>query len=202
MINKQGVFTGNLEENHSSAKIYQTDRTIKPNLLEGTHATEVSLGTYPSSNYADRNIASRKTPVLNGTTYTLSFKARSTISGDKLTIHFYNPSNIIKVVGSQGQASSASDGNCQFTLSTNWEQYWVRYTIPANGGQSRSVIIGRLWSGAGKGTVYVKQEKVEENDIATTWIPNSADSLYNKLNIANLNTTQSNVVEINNYYEI
>ena len=50
-----------------------------PNLLSKTHINEVTA-TYPTSNYQDK--FSFKTDILNGTTYTLSFEAKSTHAGD------------------------------------------------------------------------------------------------------------------------
>lgn len=159
------------------------------NLLPGTHVNENKI-TYPESNYSDRNIASIKTDVLNGTTYTVSFEAKSTHSGDKIRIHFYNPSNITKGIGSQGQNNTASDGNMDFTLSDKWEKYWATYTIPANGNATRSVIIARVGASnssfpTGTGTLSFRHEKVEEGSIATPWCPNPADALYSAMGYNN-----------------
>lgn len=159
------------------------------NLLPGTHINENTI-TYPTSNYSDRNISSIKTDVLNGTTYTVSFEAKSTHNGDKIRIHFYNPSNITKGIGSQGQSNAASDGNMDFTLSDKWEKYWATYTIPANGNTSRNVIIARVGASGsgyptGTGVLSFRHEKVEEGSIATPWVPHTSDSLYSILGYNN-----------------
>ena len=146
------------------------------NLLKGSHRTEQTY-SYPTSGYQDygRWIT---TTALNGDTYTLSFWAKSTVAGDVIRVHFYNPSNIISVKGNQGQVSWASDGQCDFTLSTTLTKYWVTYKIPKGGNSPRNVIIPRMGPSAGvmgKGTITIKWEKVEEGNKATDWSPAPED---------------------------
>ena len=105
----------------------------------------------------------------------MSFWAKSTVAGDTIRVHFYSPSNITHCVGSQGQVSGNTDGQCDFTLSTVLTKYWVTYTIPKGGNSARSVIIPRMSSGSGKGTVSVKWEKLEEGNKATDWTPAPED---------------------------
>lgn len=143
------------------------------NLLKNSHQEEQTY-SYPSSNYVDQCSWVTSIP-LNGDTYTLSFWAKSTVAGDLIRVHFYNPSNITHCVGSQGQVSNNTDGQCDFTLSTTLTKYWITYTIPKGGNSARSVIIPRMSSGSGKGTVSVKWEKVEEGNKATDWTPAPED---------------------------
>lgn len=146
------------------------------NLLKNSHKGEQTY-SYPSSDRIDCSSWVTSIP-LNGDTYTLSFWAKSTVAGDRIRVHFYNPSNITHLVGSQGQIKSGAnlDGSCDFTLSTVLTKYWVTYTIPKNGNATRSVIIPRLFAGgAGSGTITVKWEKVEEGNIATDWTPAPED---------------------------
>ena len=146
------------------------------NLIKGSHATEFTV-TYPSSGYVDKD-PGEVTTVLDSDTYTLSFWAKSTVDKDKIRIHFYSPSNITSVKGSQGQISSASDGQCDFTLSTIWQQYWVTYKIPKGGNSKRSIIIPRIGPGAGvngKGTISIKWEKLEKGNKASDWTPAPED---------------------------
>ena len=143
------------------------------NLLKNSHQEEQTY-SYPSSNYVDQCGWVTSIP-LNGDTYTLSFWAKSTVAGDLIRVHFYNPSNITHCVGSQGQVSNSTDGQCDFTLSTTLTKYWITYTIPKGGNSARSVIIPRMFSGSGKGTVSVKWEKVEEGNKATDWAPAPED---------------------------
>ena len=146
------------------------------NLLKDTHNSDQTY-TYPSSNYQD--YFRRQTTIpLNGDTYTLSFWAKSTVAGDVIRVHFYDPSNIISVKGSQGQVSWASDGQCDFTLSTTLTKYWVTYKIPKGGNSPRNVIIPRMGQEIGipgKGTVTIKWEKVEEGNKPTDWTPAPED---------------------------
>lgn len=143
------------------------------NLLKNSHSVEQTY-LYPSSNYVDQCDWVTSIP-LNGDTYTLSFWAKSTVAGDIIRVHFYSPSNITHCVGSQGQVSGNTDGLCDFTLSTTLTKYWVTYTIPKGGNSARSVIIPRMFSDFGKGTVSVKWEKLEEGNKATDWTPAPED---------------------------
>ena len=143
------------------------------NLLRNSNREERTY-SYPSSNYVDQ--CSWRTSIpLNGDTYTLSFWAKSTVAGDIIRVHFYSPSNITHCVGSQGQVSYNDDGQCDFTLSTTLTKYWATYTIPKGGNSARSVIIPRMFSDFGKGTVSVKWEKLEEGNKATDWTPAPED---------------------------
>lgn len=144
------------------------------NLLVGTHKSPITY-TYPTSGYADKR-SWKTTVLLNGSVYTLSFWAKSSVNGDKIRVHFYNPSNIISVVGSQGQRSTATDGLCDFVLTTTMTKYWVTYTIPKGGNSTRNVIIPRLGLGAtGTGTLTFQWEKLEEGNMATDWTPAPED---------------------------
>lgn len=144
------------------------------NLLVGTHKSPITY-TYPTSGYADK-CSWKTTVLLNGSVYTLSFWAKSSVNGDKIRVHFYNPSNIISVVGSQGQRSTATDGLCDFVLTTTMTKYWVTYTIPKGGNSTRGVIIPRLGLDAtGTGTLTFQWEKLEEGNMATDWTPAPED---------------------------
>lgn len=143
------------------------------NLLQNSNREERAY-SYPSSNYVDQCRWVTSIP-LNGDTYTLSFWAKSTVAGDVIRVHFYSPSNITHCVGSQGQVSGNNDGQCDFTLSTTLTKYWVTYTISKGGNSARHVIIPRMFSGSGNGTVSVKWEKLEEGNKATDWTPAPED---------------------------
>ena len=146
------------------------------NLIAGTHKSPVDY-YYPSSSYND-HFAKKTTIPLNGDTYTLSFWAKSTINGDRIRIHFYNPSNIISVKGSQGQITSYGDGLCDFTLSTTLTKYWVTYTIPKGGNSTRNIIIPRMGADVGgSGKITIQWEKLEEGNIATDWTPAPEDGI-------------------------
>lgn len=184
LTNKVASNTTKIEQNSDAIKlqaksITETSNKVDNlqiggrNLLKNSHSVEQTY-SYPSSNYVDQCNWVTSIP-LNGDTYTLSFWAKSTVAGDTIQVHFYSPSNITHCVGSQGQVSGNTDGKCDFTLSTVLTKYWVTYTIPKGGNSARSVIIPRMSSGSGKGTVSVKWEKLEEGNKATDWTPAPED---------------------------
>lgn len=152
------------------------------NLLPKTHKTAVTY-VYPTgTSYSDNFNVDSIVP-LNGDTYTLSFWAKSTVNGDKIIVHFWNPSNIISGKSSQGVNITAGDGRCPFTLSTTLTKYWVTYKIPAGGNSTRRVIIPRLYgpdrteTEKGTGKITVQWEKLEEGNIATDWTPAPEDGI-------------------------
>lgn len=183
-----------------SSKVWQQDITTAVNglqiggrnLLKGTHSSGKTY-SYPSSGYVDRSSWVTTVP-LNGGTYTLSFWAKSTVSGDAIIVHFYNPSNITSTNGSQGQTENHTDGRCNFRLSTVLTKYWVTYMIPKNGNSTRNVIIPRLFSGDGKGTLTFQWEKLEEGNKATDWTPAPEDV------DSSISTVEGKVTTISNQY--
>ena len=152
------------------------------NLLPKTHKTAVTYKYPTGTNYLDPWNSATTVP-LNGDTYTLSFWAKSTVDGDKIIVHFYNPSNIISGKSSQGVTISYGDGRCPFTLSTTLTKYWVTYKIPAGGNSTRNIIIPRLYgpdrgeTEKGTGEITVQWEKLEEGNIATDWSPAPEDGI-------------------------
>lgn len=183
-----------------SSKVWQQDITTAVsnlqvggrNLLKGTHSSGKTY-SYPSSGYVDRSSWVTTVP-LNGGTYTLSFWAKSTVSGDAIIVYFYNPSNITSINGSQGQIENHADGQCNFRLSTVLTKYWVTYTIPKNGNSTRNVIIPRLPSVGGKGTLTFQWEKLEEGNKATDWTPAPEDI------DSSISTVEGKVTTISNQY--
>ena len=162
------------------------------NLLKGTHQDAQNY-SYPSESYFDFSSWVSSIP-LNGSTYTLSFWAKSTVNGDGIRVHFYNPSNIISLKGSQGQRSNAVDGQCDFILSTVLTKYWVTYTIPPNGNSTRSIIIPRMGKGIGvngSGNVTVQWEKLEEGNVATDWTP-APEDLETRISAAETEISNNN----------
>lgn len=142
--------------------------------------------TYPASGVKDYYSVRTKS-VPNETQYTLSFEARSTVDGDHLRTHFYNPNTTTTCESSQGIIRTASDGNMDFTLTTEWRRYWVVYTQTETNA-IKSVICPRLCSPAsypssqsGTGTVYVRNQKLERGSRPTPWIPNPSDTEYSTL---------------------
>lgn len=178
-------------------KVWKTDITESVNnlqvggrnLLKGTHKTEVTY-TYPTSSWVDKGKWVTTVP-LDANYYTLSFWAKSTKAGDRIRIHFYNPSNSVLQQASQGQTHVSGDGTCDFVLSTTLTHYWVTYRLQTKN-STRNVAIPRLFAGWGSGTLTFKWEKVEEGTKATAWspAPEDVDSSINAVD--NKVTTVSN----------
>jgi hypothetical protein len=73
--------------------------------------------TYPTSSYKDWY--SVQTSVIPAASqYTLSFYAKSTVNGDKIRSHYYNPNTTTTCISSQGTSKTAGDGHMDFTLTT------------------------------------------------------------------------------------
>ncbi len=171
----------------SSSTSYSVGSTLKGvsvggrNLLKGTSKEEQTYN-YPSgTDFKDVYNSNVTVPSNKGAnTYTLSFWAKSTVNGDKFVTHFYDPSNVISIISSQGYNTNAGDGRCPFTLSTTWTKYWVTYTVPEDG-KARKVICPRLYgtgrgeSDKGTGTLSFKGVKIELGNIATDWTPAPED---------------------------
>lgn len=155
---------------------------VNENILPSTSGKEIKY-TYPTgNNYSDK--FSKKTSIVpSGSQYTLSFYAKSTVSGDKIRAHYYNPNTTTQGVSSQGVTSTASDGNIDFTLSTEWELYWVTYTQSSTTA-TKTIIFPRMFgpdrseAAKGSGTVSIKMLKFEAGTVPTPWIPCSSDASY------------------------
>lgn len=101
-------------------KVWKTDITESinnlqvggRNLLKGTHKTEVTY-TYPTSSWVDKGKWVTTVP-LDADYYTLSFWAKSTKAGDRIRVHFHNPSDNVLYQASQGQTHVSGDGTCNF----------------------------------------------------------------------------------------
>lgn len=152
------------------------------NILAGTVQNETTY-TYPSSSYSDK--WSKKTSIVPAASkYTLSFWAKSTVNGDKIRSHYYNPNTTTKCESNQGVVTTSSDGLMDYTLSTEWKKYWCVYTQNSTTA-TKTIIFPRMNSTAGSGTVSIKNVKFEEGDKSTSWLPNSADSAYDTLGYNN-----------------
>lgn len=153
----------------------------RANIIPGTKYTVIEY-TYPTSSYSDRFV--KQTSIIpTASQYTLSFYAKSTVAGDKIRAHYYNPNTTTTCVSSQGISKTAGDGNMDFTLTTDWQLYWVVYTQTATTAK-KTVIFPRMFSQSssdaakGTGTVSIRCVKFEEGDYPTAWVPNSNDTDY------------------------
>ena len=129
-------------------------------------------GEYPNSGYTSLGARFVNLPAY-ATQFVLSFEAKSTVAGDIISSYFYNPSNITKTEGSNGFISYADDGGINYTLTTNWTRYWVKWTAPV--AEIRTVLPCRLVAGKGTGTVSIRNIKFETGNIPTDWTPSLED---------------------------
>lgn len=156
------------------------------NIIPGTSATEVQYN-YPTdtSTYQDKFTATTSI-IPSGSQYCLSFLAKSTVNGDKIRAHYYNPNTTTRAESNQGIVSTSTDGNIDITLSTEWKQYYIVYTQSSTTAV-KHVILPRMFGSArseaakGSGTVSIRCLKLEEGTKPTPWCPNSTDALYSSL---------------------
>ena len=166
--------------NISKQGVVKTTSVPNANILPGTSGKVINYN-YPSSSFSDYFI--KKTSIVpSGSQYTLSFYAKSTVNGDKIRAHYYSPNTTTQAVSSQGVTSTASDGNIDFTLSTEWKLYWVTYTQSSTTA-AKTIIFPRMFSqerseaAKGTGTVSIKMLKFEAGTVPTPWVPNSTDTV-------------------------
>lgn len=146
-----------------------------PNLIAGTSQNEVQY-TYPSSSYQDK-FRKITNVIPSASNYILSFYAKSTVAGDKVRAHYYSPNTTTRCESNQGVVTTATDGQIDFTLTTSWAFYWVKYTQSTTTA-AKTIIFPRMLSTSGTGTVSVKMVKFEEGTTPTPWVPSSVDSIY------------------------
>ncbi len=117
---------------------------------------------FQSSNYVDILGAYNLSNLKINTYYTLSFYAKSTVDGDCMVSYFYPNLN-----------GSGADGITNTYLTTAWKKYsitWYRQSTDAV-----NLLICRLFSGYGSGTVYICAPKFEEGNKSTAWSPSPED---------------------------
>lgn len=129
------------------------------------------------SSYRELAFYNNYVPVESGGSYTQSFWAKG--SG-KLRCHFYGGNiAVASNKSSQGVTTSATDGNIEITLSSDWKRYWVVHTLKTSSDTpTNKHILLRVMDG---NEVYVCGWKLEKGDKATPWIPNSADTEHTAL---------------------
>ena len=139
------------------------------NLIADTSQDVIELGGYPSSGTSEGKMG-RTIIAPTGNEYVLSFDAKSTVDGDIIQCHFYNPNTTTGVLTSTGYESEAVDGTARLPLTTEWKRYWIKYT--QNGAATttqKSWIIGRRLAGLGTGTVSIRAIKLEAGSQPTLW---------------------------------
>lgn len=132
-------------------------------------------GTTITGNYTDiitfKNIYAETL----GSTYTFSFYAKGT-GNRTLCTYFYGATEyvrIARVVQSSGVTGTAADGASYWTLTDDWQRYWVTWTLREEGNiDIERYVMFRLYPG---GTVDICGCKLEKGDKATDWTPAPED---------------------------
>lgn len=116
-------------------------------------------------------------PELGGT-YTLSFWAKGT---GEMTTFFYGHRGYLPVSSattSQGLVSKAGDGNCRFTLSVNWQRYYVVYKLADAPAEATNIYKHVLFRHNSKSTtdeIWLTGVKLERGNLASDYSENPED---------------------------
>lgn len=153
------------------------------NLVAGTDEITEYVGNASdtSNNYKDVWSAKTIDPV-NGTEYIVSFDAKANIA-QNVTCYFYSPNTTTSAKSSTGQSTTAADGACQVSITTEWVRYWVKWTQTAAEAQ-KNIIVGRNFT---ENDIYIRAVKFEVGNKATDWSPAPEDMATTK----DVNTAQS-----------
>jgi phage minor structural protein len=114
-----------------------------------------------------------------GGTYTLSFWAKGT---GEMTTFFYGQRGFLPVASgttSQGLVSKAGDGNCRFTLSDDWQRYYVVYKLadaPADAASIYKYVLFRHNSRSTTDEIWLAGVKLERGNLATDYSENPEDT--------------------------
>nr|HDI2406668.1 DUF1983 domain-containing protein [Klebsiella pneumoniae] len=127
------------------------------------------------SGYRDLREITLESPVDAGE-YVYSFYAKGGVAGQTMTAFFYNPNTTTSIETSQGAKGNNSDGRAQFTLTTSWARYWVKWKqIPTTG--TKRLILCRIESNTSKDqTVYINSPKFEVGNVVSDWNESPSDS--------------------------
>ena len=113
-----------------------------------------------------------------GGTYTLSFWAKGT---GEMTTFFYGQRGFLSVLSgttSQGFVSKSGDGNCRFTLSPDWQRYYVVYKLADTPAEATSIYKHVLFRHNSRSTtdeVWLAGVKLERGNLATDYSENPED---------------------------
>lgn len=114
---------------------------------------------------------------VNATEYALSFWAKGS-ANLQLAFYFYNPASTTHAVNSQGVTGSwanGGDGQTYLNITTEWRQYWVKWT-QTPGTAQKHLIIGRMQAGAQARTFSICRPQFEVGNVVTDWKPAPTDS--------------------------
>ncbi|MDJ1033566.1 phage tail protein [Klebsiella quasipneumoniae] len=153
------------------------DMTGWSNVVSDTYRGNavISATVKAGSGYRDLREITLESPVDAGE-YVYSFYAKGGVAGQTMTAFFYNPNTTTSIETSQGAKGNNSDGRAQFTLTTSWARYWVKWKQTPTTGTKR-LILCRIESNTSKDqTVYINSPKFEVGNVVSDWNESPSDS--------------------------
>ncbi len=153
------------------------DMTGWSNVVSDTYRGNAIIGATvkAGSGYKDLREITLESPVDAGE-YVYSFYAKGGVAGQTMTTFFYNPNTTTSIETSQGAKGNNSDGRAQFTLTTSWARYWVKWKQTPTTGTKR-LILCRIESNTSKDqTVYINSPKFEVGNVVSDWNESPSDS--------------------------
>ncbi|HBZ2549654.1 TPA: DUF1983 domain-containing protein [Klebsiella pneumoniae] len=153
------------------------DMTGWSNVVSDTYRGNAVIGATvkAGSGYKDLREITLESPVDAGE-YVYSFYAKGGVTGQTMTVFFYNPNTTTSIETSQGAKGNNTDGRAQFTLTTSWARYWVKWKQTPTTGTKR-LILCRIESNTSKDqTVYINSPKFEVGNVVSDWNESPSDS--------------------------
>ncbi|WP_228302416.1 phage tail protein [Klebsiella pneumoniae] len=153
------------------------DMTGWSNVTSDTYRGNAVIGATvkAGSGYRDLREITLESPVDAGE-YVYSFYAKGGVAGQTMTAFFYNPNTTTSIETSQGAKGNNTDGRAQFTLTTSWARYWVKWKQTPTTGTKR-LILCRIESNTSKDqTVYINSPKFEVGNVVSDWNESPSDS--------------------------
>ncbi|MFP8764060.1 phage tail tip protein [Klebsiella sp. 1SOBk11mer] len=153
------------------------DMTGWSNVVSDTYRGNavISATVKAGSGYRDLWEITLESPVDAGE-YVYSFYAKGGVAGQTMTAFFYNPNTTTSIETSQGAKGNNTDGRAQFTLTTSWARYWVKWKQTPTTGTKR-LILCRIESNTSKDqTVYINSPKFEVGNVVSDWNESPSDS--------------------------
>ena len=156
------IKSGQTNGGYLSAASIDTKEPIVSETYKGLAVRHFMTSSIDSTTYYDLCYQNLLVPE-SGKSYVFSFYAKGT---GKIRTHFYPNVNggTYKNTGSQGQSNTGTDGNTDFTVSSDWQRYWVRFEIGGTQGTSARHALLRAFGG---NDIYVCGLKFEEGNKAT-----------------------------------
>ncbi|HED3957599.1 TPA: DUF1983 domain-containing protein, partial [Klebsiella pneumoniae] len=153
------------------------DMTGWSNVVSDTYRGNavISATVKAGAGYRDLREITLESPVDAGE-YVYSFYAKGGVAGQTMTAFFYNPNTTTSIETSQGAKGNNTDGRAQFTLTTSWARYWVKWKQTPTTGMKR-LILCRIESNTSKDqTVYINSPKFEVGNVVSDWNESPSDS--------------------------